>query len=173
MQKKELYKIVLGGILTALAVGIRLFFDYVFPMGSTSGLPIYSIPLVIASLTLGPFYGLLVGITADLGMGLLGPYDYMPLFGISTIVWAVVPGLIARKNYNFLKMALAVIVSYLLASFSNTLAIIVYFDSKTALASFAVRIPVLVGTSPALIYLDHLIYSRILDYQNQNELITE
>ncbi len=170
MQKRELFKIVLGGILTALAVGIRLFFDYVIPMGNTSGLPVYSIPLVIASITLGPIYGLLVGITADIGMGLLGPYSYMPLFGISTIIWAVVPGLVARRKYDFFKMALAVIVSYLLASLANTLAIIIYFDSKTALASFAVRIPVLIGTSPALIYINHLIYSRIRDYENKQEL---
>jgi hypothetical protein len=94
----------------------------------------------------------------------------MPLFGISTVIWAVIPGLIARRNYDFLKMALAVIVSYLLASLANTLAIIIYFDSKTALASFAVRIPVLIGTSPALIYINHLIYSRIRDYENKQEL---
>lgn len=60
-------------------------------MGNTAGLPIYSIPLVIASLVLGPVYGLIVGITADIVMGLLGPYNYMPLFGISTVIWAVIP----------------------------------------------------------------------------------
>lgn len=173
MQKSELFKVVLGGILTALAIGVRLFFDYVFPTGGTFGLPVYSIPLVIASLSLGPLYGLLVGIVADLGMGLLGPHNYMPLFGISTIVWAVVPGLIAKGNYNFLKMAIAVLVSYLLASLSNTLAIIVYFDSKTAMASFVTRIPIMLATSPALIYLDHLIYSRIKDYQEQDIESTE
>ncbi|MGI6781493.1 MAG: hypothetical protein ACOX56_01450 [Acholeplasmataceae bacterium] len=164
MQKKGLYKMVLGAILTALSIGIRLFFDYVFPTGGTFGLPVYSIPLVIASLTLGPLYGLLVGIVADFG-NLLGPHEYLPLFGISTIIWATIPGLIARKNYNFLKMVFAIIISYLLASLANTLAIIVYYDSKTALGTFAIRIPILLATAPALIYLNHLIYSRIKDYQ--------
>lgn len=172
MEKSKLFKISLGGILAALAVGIRLFFDYVIPMGNTAGLPIYSIPLVIASLVLGPVYGIIVGITADIVMGLLGPYNYMPLFGISTVIWAVIPGLIARRNYDFLKMALAIIITYILASFSNSLALIIYFDSKTALASFAVRLPVLLATSPALIYINHLIYSRIRDYQLTHQEIT-
>ena len=104
MKNNKLFPIILGSILTAAAVGIRLFFDYLFPTGGTFGLPIYSIPLVIASLILGPLYGLLAGITADLAMGLFGPYNYLPLFGISTIIWATIPGLLTRKNYSFLKM---------------------------------------------------------------------
>ncbi|MGI6787186.1 MAG: hypothetical protein ACOX5X_01340 [Acholeplasmataceae bacterium] len=167
MKNNKLFPIILGSILTAAAVGIRLFFDYLFPTGGTFGLPIYSIPLVIASLILGPLYGLLAGITADLAMGLFGPYNYLPLFGISTIIWATIPGLLTRKNYSFLKMVFSVLISYVLASLFNTLAIIVYYDSKTALASFAIRIPILLGMSPILIYLNHLIYERLTDYLNK------
>lgn len=165
--EKMTYKIVLGSILTALSIGIRLFFDYLIPTGGNFGLPLYSIPLIIASLMLGPSYGILIGILADLG-NLMGPHSYLPLFGLSTLAWAVIPGIIARKNYNFLKIAIAIMISYLVASSLNTVAIIVYFNSKTALGSLAIRIPILLTSTPPLIYICHLIYTRILEYQQKD-----
>lgn len=164
MQKK-LFKVVLGGVLAALAVGINLFFQYFVPNDGTFGLPIYSIPLVASSLYLGPLYGLIVGFVADLGIGFLGPYGYKPLFVLSTLSWAFFPGLIARKNYNFFKMAIAIIVAYLMASFGNTLAMYVHYDKNTAIGSLLIRLPILIGSTPPLIYIDHIIYDRILAYK--------
>lgn len=163
MPKIEFKKVVLASLLTALAVGINLFFQYLIP-SSDSGLPIYSIPLIIASLYLGPWYGLLIGIAADTAIGFLGPFGYLPLFFLSTMSWAFFPGIIARKNYNFYKMVLAVTVAYIFATLGNTLALGVNISFNVAISSLTVRIPIMLISITPLIYITHLIYSRILDF---------
>ncbi|NLL69018.1 MAG: ECF transporter S component [Acholeplasmataceae bacterium] len=168
MQKIQIKKIILGAILAAISAAIRLSSDYLFPSGGSFGLPLYSIPLVISSLYLGPWFSLIVGFVADLGIGFLGPYGYKPLFVISSLAWSFIPGLIARKNYNFGKMAIAIIISYLFASLGNTFAIWVHFGKGTAVGSLIVRLVMLISLSPFLIYINHVIYERLLQAQGVN-----
>lgn len=166
LMQKQLQKAVLGAILAAMAVGINLFFAYVIGGDGTFGLPIYSIPLIISSIYLGPLYGFLVGFVADLGIGFLGPFGYKPLFVLSTLSWSVIPGLFIRKKYNLFKMIIAVFVAYVLATAGNTLALIVHYDSNTAISSLIYRIPSMLVLMTPLVTLSHLIYKRILDYQD-------
>lgn len=172
MPKIELKKVILASLLTALAVGINLFFQYLIP-SSDSGLPLYSIPLIIASLYLGPWYGVLIGIAADTAIGFLGPYGYMPLFILSTLAWSVIPGIIARKRYSLFKMVAAISISYLFATLGNTLALAVNISSNVAISSLTVRIPVMLVSLTPLIYVTHLIYSRLLAYIKPDAMIEE
>ena len=173
MEKNKTYKIIIGALLAAMSAAIRLFFDYLVPSGGTFGVPLYSIPLIISSLYLGPWYSLLVGFVADLGIGFLGPYGYKPLFVISSLSWAFFPGIIAKKNYNFGKMAISIFIAYIVASLGNTFAMFIHYGREMAVASLFIRIALAITLSPVIFSISHVIYDRILQFQSDRIIETK
>lgn len=165
MEKQKLKKPIIGALMAALAVAIDLFFKYVVPSDGTSGLPFYSIPLSIGSMMIGPFYGIFMGIAADLGKGFLGPYGYKPLYMIAAISWSTVPGLIKGKKYDFLKMSFSLFLAYVIATLGNSFANWVYFGKEMLIGTIALRIITLIVSLPILIIINHIIYMRISHFE--------
>lgn len=105
-------------------------------------MPLYAIPLIIASILFGPYLGFVVAFLADLGIGFLGPYGYMPLYAFSTIIWGILPGIFIRdiKKYNFIKLLVVIFYTYLMASIFNSLANYIYWGRKTFLLTLSIRV---------------------------------
>lgn len=151
-------------MLAAISVCISLFFAYIIPGGGSFGLPLYAIPLIIASILFGPYLGFIVGFLADLGIGILGPYGYMPLYGFSTITWAVVPGIFIKdyKKYTFLKLLIIIFYTYLMASLFNSFANYIYWGKKTFILTFTVRAFNIFLFTPVLTFLSNNIITSLL-----------
>ncbi len=157
---KNLMKIILTTMFAAIAAAVSLFFVYVVPSDGTFGLPFYAIPLMIGSLLLGPKYGLVAGFLADLAIGFLGKYGYMPLYTISSLSWSFFAGLIKNK-YKALKLLIMTFVSYLIATLGNTLANYIYFGKKAALGTLPLRVISLFIFTPIITSAVHVLYLRL------------
>lgn len=164
IRKSKIKKIVYSSIFAALSAGISLFFSYLIPLGASAGLPLYAIPLIMASIILGPGYGFLVSFVADLAIGFMGPYGYMPLYMISTISWGVISGLfIKRKDkYNLFILLFSVFYSYLIASLGNSFANFIYFGKKTFFATLPIRLFNMLLFTPVITWLSHILITEII-----------
>ena len=143
----------------SLSVGINLMFHFVIPIKDTFGLPYYAIPLVIGGFALGPFYGLIIALVADTAYGIV--VGYMPLFTISSLFWGFVPALLIKDDYKLSRLAVIIVVTYLLATISNTFAMYIYFGPKSALATLPLRLISLGINSFILVFLIDSIYQRL------------
>lgn len=157
---KKLMKIILTTMFAALAAAVSLFFVYIVPSDGTFGLPLYAIPLMIGSLLLGPGYGTIAAFLADLAIGFLGKYGYMPLYVFSSLAWGFFAGLIKNK-YSTVKLLLITSISYLTATLANTLANFIYFGKKAAFASLPLRGISLVIFTPIITSVVHVLYLRL------------
>ena len=71
----------------------------------------------------------------------LSGYGYLPMFVIAPVFWGLIPGLMMNKqNQNWARLALAIFVTYVLASAANTYAIYYYFGSASAMSTLYIRI---------------------------------
>lgn len=123
MVKKELNRLTLAATLTALSIVIDVLSKTIIPSGVSFGFPFYAVPLVIGSLVLGPFYGLLMGFLSDL-VGFMsfpqGTYDI--LFALQAMAWGLIPWFIARRKSTWVRIGIAVVITHLVASLCSTTA---------------------------------------------------
>lgn len=157
MKQIELKKIALGAILAALSVVLKLMFDMWLPV-ETFGFPFYSIPLILAGLFLGPLYGLIVAAVADTSFGLI--QGYYPLFLFSSLMWGVVPSLFTRKPRGF-NWFIIILITYLLASAANTMAIWLHFSRKAALGTLPLRLALLPVFGLLIATIVKVLYDRL------------
>ncbi len=138
--QKELKRLALAAVLTAMSVAIDVFFKRVLGL-QNFGVPFYAIPIVYGSILLGPIYGVLMSIVSDAFGVLIAGYGYLPLFVIAPVIWGVLPGLFVRKKVKSLMMlAVTLFFTYVLASLANTFALYISYSSATAFASLYTRI---------------------------------
>jgi ECF transporter S component (folate family) len=156
----ELQKLLLAVALTSISVVIDVLIKFVIPI-ETFGLPFYAIPIVIGSIVLGPIYGVMMALVGDTLGVLMSGYGYLALYALSAVSWGVVPGLIVRKKYHLLKLAIAVLLAYVLASLSNTFANFYYFGQTTAIATLFIRIALIIPNSIVIILMTHFLYLRL------------
>jgi ECF transporter S component (folate family) len=125
---KQIRRLTLAATLTALSVVIDVLFKQFVPadMKNIFGLPFYAMPLIIGSMLLGPIYGVLMAITADFLAVLAAGDAYLPLFVIAAIWWGFLPGIINKNFKSFYMMLVTVLIAHLLATISNSLAILAY-----------------------------------------------
>lgn len=100
---KHIAAISLSGFFTALSIVIQRFLVIPFGMPSLYRLSLGNVPIIIASLFLGPFYGGVVGASADLIGALLFPVGtFLPWPLISSTLYGVLPWLLLRlvKTFN-------------------------------------------------------------------------
>ncbi|QVK17982.1 folate family ECF transporter S component [Mycoplasmatota bacterium] len=98
-------------------------------------LTVYDIPIMIAGFTIGPLYGGIVGLIADIFQMLLKGYP-PSLMTLSSIMWGVIPGLFYYiKRYlksNTSKVIVAVILIILTSATAfgiNTLQLYLWYGS--------------------------------------------
>ncbi|VEU83207.1 folate family ECF transporter S component [Acholeplasma hippikon] len=128
MNRITLRKVTLAATLTALSVVIDILFKQFIPASiqNVFGLPFYAIPLIIGAMLLGPIYGLLMAIVSDYFATMASGFAYMPLFVLAAVVWGVIPGLLIKSKDNYLKIFIVILITHILATFFNTLALEVY-----------------------------------------------
>lgn len=123
MVKKELRKLTLASILTALSIVLDIAFKVLVPATQSFGFPFYAIPLVIGSIVLGPIYGGTMAFISDaVGFFAAPRGDYSFIFALQAISWGVIPFLLAKRNSKPLRVTLAILISHLVASTLSTTA---------------------------------------------------
>lgn len=141
---ERIKKISLGAMFAALSVIINLSFDMWLNI-NTFGFPFYSIPLILAAIILGPKYGLIIGIVSDTTFGLIK--GYYPWFVLSTIAWSTLPAFFNVKESK-VKWGIMVVLTYLTATLSNSLAIYLNFKNlASVIAGLPLRLGVLIPFS--------------------------
>lgn len=91
--------IVLSGVFIATSIVLTRFFAFML-MGGTIRLSIGAVPIVMAGAMLGPVYGGLVGIVADVvGVMLFPQGTPFPGFTLSSMLQGVIPGLLVYKTF--------------------------------------------------------------------------
>ncbi len=150
--------IVLGGLLAAMAVGLKFssftLIDY--------RLTFYDIPLIISSIVLGPVVGGFVGFVTDWVYSILMGYP-IGLFTISSIIWGLIPGmlLIVLRRVNVRTLIIIILVTSVLAFTANTFALYIMYGSGT-LANLPARILTMMIKLPIQVFAVKVIYSRVL-----------
>lgn len=147
----QLQKLVLGASLTAVSVVIDAFFKIILGL-ENFGLPFYAIPIIIGGIVLGPLYGGIMGFVGDAAGLFMTGGTYLPFFVIAPILWGVIPGLVLHKKFNVYALAIVVPLTYLLASTSNTLAMLYYWPRETTFAWFILRM-VLIPFNSIIIFM--------------------
>lgn len=124
MVKKELRKLTLAAILTALSIVLDILFKSIVPVNESFGFPFYAIPLVIGSIVLGPLYGGTMGFISDaIGFfagGSQFAYDFM--FALQAISWGVIPYFLAKRKSRWPRVSIAILVSHVVATSFSTFA---------------------------------------------------
>src|SRR5690554_6053418 len=109
MVKKELRKLTLASILTALSIVLDIAFKVLVPATQSFGFPFYAIPLVIGSIVLGPIYGGTMAFISDaVGFFAAPRGDYSMLFALQAISWGIVPFFLAKRNAKTFRVGFAV-----------------------------------------------------------------
>ncbi|MCI6609594.1 MAG: folate family ECF transporter S component [Ezakiella sp.] len=112
MNKKFSTKtLVLAAVLTALSVVLTRFFSV--QLTSTMRIGIGPLPIIMSGIILGPIFGGMVGLVADLIGFLINPGGNFHLgFTLSSVLTGVLPGIVAMLvNKNNDKLNLTIILS--------------------------------------------------------------
>ncbi len=110
-------KLVMASFLTALSIVFTRFLFLMVPLG---GLPALRLsfgesPIMLSGILFGPLIGGLTGLAADLVGVVINPQGaYFPGFTISSVLWGVIPGILAmyfkkednEKDYSILNSLL-------------------------------------------------------------------
>lgn len=156
--KNPIHKLTLGAILAALSVVLKLTLEMWIKLPGF-GLPFYGIPLILAGLYLGPFYGLIVAIVADTTFGVI--QGYLPLYVISSIAWGLIPSLFKRRK-SVAYWVFIIMLTYIVATLGNTLANYVHFGAKVMFATLYYRLALIPLLSPFIAIITKLIYERTI-----------
>lgn len=135
-------KIAYVSLFTAIATVFNIFS---VPMGGgTNFISFVYIPCFFAGTFLGPIFGFLVGVSADVLGQLISPKgDYLPLIGIASGLLAAIPGMIFKiKKLHFtVKILICFILILIFCTAGlNTLAIYLRYSTKKV-SYFAYMIP--------------------------------
>src|SRR5690606_16809459 len=123
MVKKELRKLTLASILTALSIVLDIAFKVLVPATQSFGFPFYAIPLVIGSIVLGPIYGGTLAFISDSVLFFAARRGYYSLiFALQAISWVVITFLLPKIISDPLSVTLAILISRLVASTLSTTA---------------------------------------------------
>ena len=95
--RKVVAAITLSGLLMALSIAVQRFLVIPFGMPSLYRLSLGNVPIILASLFLGPIYGGIVGAGADVvGATLFPVANFLPWPLISSTLYGVLPWLLMR-----------------------------------------------------------------------------
>lgn len=125
-QNIDLKKMILASFLAALSIAIDASIKAILGV-QTFGLPFHNIPIIYASIVLGPIYGLGIAIIGDvLGLLLAGQIVYFaPWFMLAPIAWGLIPGLLLHKKYDRRKLIFVVGITHLIATVANTFGLLI------------------------------------------------
>lgn len=125
----KLKEIILAALLTAISVVIDVVFKSFIPV-QTMGTPYYAIPIIIGAIFLGFKYSVIIALLGDVLGVLLGGVPFFPLFTVGALMWGLIPGLFLKKNKKFIIIVLVVLITHLLATFFNSVALMVHYHKS-------------------------------------------
>lgn len=125
----EVKKVVWASVLGALSVVIDVAFKNIVPL-ETMGTPYYAIPIIIASIFLGPKYSISIAFLGDLISVLLSPFPYLPIFSLGSLMWGLIPGFLLKDKYSFKNIILVVFLTHILVTSINSLALYVHYHKS-------------------------------------------
>ena len=152
--KQSIYvqKMVLAASLAAISIMIDVFFKFVLNI-QNFGLPFYAIPIIFGSIILGPSYGVMIALVGDVIGVVTANQTFLPLFVFGPIMWGLIPGLILHKKYVIHRLAWVIPLTYLCASLSNTLALMIHFDVQTTISLLVIRMSLIPFNSVIMFFL--------------------
>ena len=123
------------------------------------------IPVILASLLLGPIAGAFTGGVADiLGSVLFSPLGWYPPLTISPIIVGILPALLKPfilKKVSLSRMALIILFSEFLVSMTVTTYLLSGLYGTGYLSLLAVRAPVAIAVSAVDAVLVYILYKRL------------
>jgi len=120
---KNIRKLVLASIFIALAI---IFSKLVgFQMGNYLRIGLGDLPILLAGILLGPFWGAAVGAVSDVLGFIIAPLGdfFIPGITLSAALWGFIPGIIVRvlfKKKNFLSILIACLACGILVDIIST-----------------------------------------------------
>ena len=158
---REVQKLVLAASLAAISIIIDVFFKFVLGI-QNFGLPFYAIPIIIGSIILGPGYGIMIAVVSDAIGVVAANQTFLAFFVLGPMVWGFLPGLFLHKRYEVQKLAWILPLTYLFASLSNTLALMIHFDIQTTLSLLVLRMALIPFNSVILFFIVKDVYQKLI-----------
>ncbi len=129
--KKPLRILVFVSLLAALSILLGKFLA--INIGSSIRISFENLPVIFASVALGPLWGLLTGVIADLLGSVLRGYDINPFITLIQAMMGFLPGFLIRFAFRRLRpvpIAVSVGISHILLSMGiKTLVLHLYYGS--------------------------------------------
>lgn len=158
MKQNTTRKIAFGALMIALGIYLKVILKV--ETGNWR-VAIYEIPILLASLYLGPIWGLATGIGVDLIYSYQSGFAFSLLMHISTAMWGAAGIFIRNRNHHFrLKLWIVVAVFMILATAINTLQL--YLWGINIYADLFFRISVMVIKIPLVAYVADLVWARVI-----------
>lgn len=153
-----------AAMLIAMSVVLKAFLSI---EGGFFRFTLFSIPLIILGILLGPTIGIIAGFIVDWIYVLISPFAFsFNLMTLSTIAWALIPALFLfrKKNLSVYQIAAVVIFTSLIAFSLNTWQLYIWTGSG-AFANVPLRLGIMAATLVIQIPVIHVIYQRVLVYE--------
>lgn len=124
ISKKQLIRrITLSAILIALSTILK-------SISISTGeirLGFYEVPVFLSGMVLGPLFGSLVGLGADLIYSLSSGYSFSFIMMCSAIMWGLFGGLFYNKNGKFVNVLIICLITSVLATTINSVQLYIYY----------------------------------------------
>jgi len=153
-----------AAMLIAMSVVLKAFLSI---EGGFFRFTLFSIPLILLGILLGPYIGIISGFIVDWIYVLMSPFAFtFNLMTLSTIMWALIPALFFfRKKDLTLKQISAIVIFTSLIAFSlNTYQLYIWAGSG-ALANVPLRLVLMIVTWVVQIPVVHVIYQRVIVHE--------
>lgn len=167
-QMNPVLKLTLAASLAAVSIIIDVVFKYAIGI-PFFGLPFHAIPAIIGAIILGPFYGAMIAVVADLAGVQIAGQTFLPLFAIGAFFWGFVPGVLLHKKYSVTKLAFAVLLTHFMVTGTNTIALMHYFGREATFNWLVIRMILIPINSIILIFLVKDLYAKLAPFHEYYE----
>jgi len=157
-----------AAMLIAMSVVLKAFLSI---EGGFFRFSLFSIPLILLGILLGPYIGIIAGFIVDWIYVLISPFAFTFNFmTLSTIAWALIPALFLfrKRDLTLTQISSIVIVTSLIAFSLNTYQLYIWAGSG-AFANVPLRLFIMMVTWAVQIPVVNVIYQRVI--VNEFELI--
>lgn len=164
MFKISTKKLVVIAIMMSLAIIFKT-----FAIGNGQfRISIWDIPLMIAGIIAGPFYGGLCALGADLIYSFcFSSYPFSFIMMFTTIVWGVAGGIFYKRKIKILVLIIVVLVTSLVATGINSIYLSIYYGWQVMLAGLPGRLITMIIKIPIttiIVYVIMDVLYKKLDY---------
>ncbi len=123
----------------------------------------FDIPLFLAGMIAGPFYGGIVALGADLIYSLgFSSYPFSFIMMLTTVVWGISGGFFYKKSYKKIwPLFLVVLITSLVATSINSLYLAIHFGVASMFAKLPIRLIALFCKWPITAGLINILYVKI------------